>query len=46
MHAGSPAEHTQKIKAPVLLFHGSADANVNIEQSRRMTQRLKGAGAP
>lgn len=45
MHAGSPAEHAQQIKAPVLLFHGSADANVNIEQSRLMARRLKDAGA-
>lgn len=45
MHAGSPAEHADKIKVPVLLFHGGLDRNVNIEQSRRMAARLKAAGA-
>jgi dipeptidyl aminopeptidase/acylaminoacyl peptidase len=44
MHAGSPAEHADKIKAPVLLFHGALDRNVNIEQSKRMAARLKAAG--
>lgn len=44
MHAGSPAEHADKIKAPVLLFHGGFDRNVSIEQSRRMAARLKAAG--
>jgi dipeptidyl aminopeptidase/acylaminoacyl peptidase len=43
-HAGSPAEHADKIKAPVLLFHGAFDRNVSIEQSRRMAARLKAAG--
>jgi dipeptidyl aminopeptidase/acylaminoacyl peptidase len=44
IHAGSPAEHADKIKAPVLLFHGGFDRNVSIEQSRRMAARLKAAG--
>jgi dipeptidyl aminopeptidase/acylaminoacyl peptidase len=44
MHAGSPAEHADKIKAPVLLFHGAFDRNVSIEQSKRMAARLKAAG--
>jgi dipeptidyl aminopeptidase/acylaminoacyl peptidase len=44
MHAGSPAEHADKIKAPVLLFHGALDRNVSIEQSKRMAARLKAAG--
>jgi len=44
MHAGSPAEHADKIKAPVLLFHGSFDRNVSINQSRRMAERLAAAG--
>ncbi len=44
MHAGSPAEHADKIKAPVLLFHGAYDRNVSIEQSKRMAARLKAAG--
>lgn len=44
MHAGSPVEHADKIKAPVLLFHGGIDRNVSIEQSKRMAARLKAAG--
>jgi dipeptidyl aminopeptidase/acylaminoacyl peptidase len=41
---GSPAEHADRIKAPVLLFHGGTDHNVSIEQSRRMESALKSAG--
>jgi acetyl esterase/lipase len=44
MHGGSPIEHVDKIKVPVLLFHGGHDANVGIEQSRSMAARLKSAG--
>lgn len=44
MHAGSPIEHADKIKAPVLLFHGAFDSNVSVEQSKRMAARLKAAG--
>lgn len=44
-HEGSPLEHADKIKAPVLLFHGDFDRNVNSEQSRRMAVRLTAAGA-
>jgi acetyl esterase/lipase len=44
MHEGSPSEHADKIKAPVLLFHGAFDRNVNIKQSRLMAQRLVAAG--
>jgi dipeptidyl aminopeptidase/acylaminoacyl peptidase len=45
MHAGSPAEHADKIKVPVLLFHGGMDRNVSIAQSKRMAARLSQAGA-
>ncbi len=41
---GSPAEHADRIKAPVLLFHGTMDRNVSIEQSQRMDSALKSAG--
>ena len=44
-HEGSPLEHADKIKVPVLLFHGGLDSNVSIEQSRRMAARLTAAGA-
>lgn len=41
---GSPAEHADKIKVPVLLFHGALDRNVGISQSKRMAARLESAG--
>lgn len=44
MHEGSPIEHADKIKAPVLLFHGTLDSSVEYVQSERMAQRLKAAG--
>lgn len=43
---GSPARQAGRIAAPVLLFHGTMDANVDIAQSRLMTDRLKAAGKP
>ena len=42
--AGSPALHADRFVAPVLLFHGDLDQNVDITQSRRMASRLKDAG--
>ena len=44
MHEGSPVEHVDKIKVPVLLFHGAFDRNVGVNQSRRMAARLTAAG--
>ena len=44
MHDGSPVEHADRIKVPVLLFHATNDANVSIEESRRMAARLTAAG--
>jgi dipeptidyl aminopeptidase/acylaminoacyl peptidase len=41
---GSPARHAQAITAPVLLFHGDRDLNVNVIQSRQMDSALRGAG--
>jgi len=43
-HEGSPVEHADKIKVPVLLFHGAEDTNVNIAESEHMAARLKAAG--
>jgi dipeptidyl aminopeptidase/acylaminoacyl peptidase len=43
-HEGSPLEHADSIRVPVLMFHGAMDRNVNIEQSQRMAARLKSAG--
>jgi dipeptidyl aminopeptidase/acylaminoacyl peptidase len=44
LHEGSPAEHADKITAPVLLFHGSHDRNVGIDESKRMAARLTDHG--
>jgi dipeptidyl aminopeptidase/acylaminoacyl peptidase len=41
---GSPAANAEKIKVPVLLFHGALDSNVPIAQSRRMASNLESAG--
>lgn len=43
---GSPARQVDKIKAPVLMFHGALDRNVKVAQSRLMESRLKAAGKP
>jgi dienelactone hydrolase len=37
---GSPARHADKIRVPVLLFHGGLDRNVSIRESRLMADRL------
>ncbi|MEM8694487.1 MAG: S9 family peptidase [Pseudomonadota bacterium] len=42
--AGSPARHADRITAPVLLFHGDEDINVDAGHSRRMHDRLTDAG--
>ncbi|THD36268.1 MAG: S9 family peptidase [Sphingomonas sp.] len=42
---GSPARNANRIKAPVLLFHGDRDTNVWINESRLMAGKLKAAGA-
>lgn len=41
---GSPARNAERIKAPVLLFHGAFDRNVGIRQSRIMAEHLTKAG--
>lgn len=41
---GSPARNAAKITAPVLMFHGSFDRNVDIAQSRFMADQLRDAG--
>lgn len=42
---GSPAQRADRFRAPVLLFHGTLDRNVSLEQSQRMESALKSAGA-
>jgi dienelactone hydrolase len=41
---GSPAQNADRIKAPVLIFHGDMDRNVGIAESQLMDSRLRGAG--
>lgn len=41
---GSPALQATSIRAPVLLFHGTEDFNVFLEQSQRMEKALRNAG--
>lgn len=41
---GSPARHASALTAPVLLFHGTNDQNVDVEQSRTMDRALREAG--
>ncbi|WP_444854951.1 alpha/beta hydrolase family protein [Sphingosinicella sp.] len=41
---GSPARQASHINVPVLLFHGTLDLNVRIQQSRAMRDRLRDAG--
>lgn len=44
LDAASPSENAAKIKAPVLIVHGEADATVRIDQSERMERALRRAG--
>jgi dipeptidyl aminopeptidase/acylaminoacyl peptidase len=44
VHEGSPARNAEKIKVPVLLFHGTNDRNVGVAQSRTMDSKLASAG--
>lgn len=41
---GSPARNVDRIKAPVLIFHGDLDLNVAVEQSRFMADKLRAGG--
>lgn len=41
---GSPAQNAEAIKAPVLMFHGTYDQNVFVEQSRTMKRALETKG--
>ncbi|WP_373491344.1 alpha/beta fold hydrolase [Parasphingorhabdus sp.] len=42
--AGSPAQNASRITAPVMLFHGDYDRNVEIQHSKLMEKKLKDAG--
>jgi dipeptidyl aminopeptidase/acylaminoacyl peptidase len=41
---GSPLQNVDRMAAPVLLFHGDRDLNVDVNESRRMQERLRSAG--
>jgi dipeptidyl aminopeptidase/acylaminoacyl peptidase len=44
IRAGSPAQNADRIKVPVLMFHGDRDINVDIAQAKTMRGALKAAG--
>ncbi len=46
IEAGSPQRHAENFRAPVALFHGSLDANVNVRHSRAMADALKDENKP
>ena len=43
---GSPAQNAAAIRAPVLIFHGDHDANVDVRHARLMQERLNDARRP
>jgi dipeptidyl aminopeptidase/acylaminoacyl peptidase len=46
VEAGSPRRHAEKFAAPVALFHGTRDLNVDVRHSQGMEKALKSAGKP
>jgi dipeptidyl aminopeptidase/acylaminoacyl peptidase len=42
----SPLNHAAEFTIPVLLMHGDRDVVVPVSESRRMAERLRGAGKP
>lgn len=44
LEQGSPMRNAQSFAAPVFLVHGTADNNVDVEQSRDMEAALRRAG--
>ncbi len=43
---GSPAQNAGSIRAPVLIFHGDHDSNVDVRHARLMRSKLGDAGRP
>ena len=41
---GSPAQHADRFRAPVLLFHGTNDLNVDVGHARLMEGKLRSQG--
>jgi len=46
VEAGSPRRHAERFAAPVALFHGTRDLNVDVRHSRAMEKALQDAGKP
>lgn len=44
--AGSPLRHADRFAAPVALFHGTLDLNVDVRHAQAMEKALKAAGKP
>ncbi len=44
IEAGSPRRHAEKFEAPVALFHGTLDINVEVRHARAMADALEDAG--
>jgi dipeptidyl aminopeptidase/acylaminoacyl peptidase len=44
VRSGSPRQHAADVKAPVLMFSGDKDLNVNVAQARAMDSALRKAG--
>ena len=42
--AGSPRRHAERFGAPVALFHGTKDINVDVRHSKSMAEQLEKAG--
>lgn len=46
VEAGSPRRHADRFAAPVALFHGTRDLNVDVRHAQAMERALKAAGKP
>ena len=46
LRENSPFHHAASFGMPVLIVHGDADTIVDVEQSRRLVERLQAAGKP
>jgi dienelactone hydrolase len=44
LRADSPRRHADRVSIPVLLIHGSADAQIDVDNSREMEAALRRAG--
>jgi len=42
--AGSPRQHAENFEAPVILFHGTRDINVDVRHSQQMADALEDEG--